>query len=165
MLRLYKLRSDFQYFHKCNYFIALQAAASLGHLRHGVLRRQLPRTDPQAGAAEEAQVPPDPNLHGLHRLPDHLLAGALPAPQQHSGETGHRYDDPPHTHLHVCQREKVITELVLRLTVCLIDIVQVSPARVLRDLPRHVDGLLHRLRLPGAGRVQRNLPPQLSHPV
>ena len=47
----------------------------------------------------------------------------------------------------------------------IIDKVQVSSARLLRDLPGHVDGLLHRLRLPGAGRVQRNLPPQLSHPV
>ena len=147
MSRLYKSRPDFQYFHKCKYFIALQAAASLGHLRHRVLRRQLPRTDPQAGAAEEAQVPPDPNLHGLHRLPDHLLAGALPAPQQHSGETGHRHDDPPHSHLHVCQRAEV------------------CPPGVLRDLPGHVDGLLHRLRLPGAGGVQCNLPPQLSHAV
>ena len=41
----------------------------------------------------------------------------------------------------------------------IIDIDQVSPARVLRDLPGHVDGLLHRLRLPGAGGVQCNLPP------
>ena len=151
MSRLYNPRSDFQYFHKCKYFIALQAAASLGHLRHRVLRRQLSRTDPQAGAAEEAQVPPDPNLHGLHRLPDHLLAGALPAPQQHSGETGHRHDDPPHSHLHVCQRATV--SRVGPHSLMILDIVQVSPARVLRDLPGHVDGLLHRLRLPGAGGV------------
>ena len=163
MLRLYKSLPEFQYFHKCKYFIALQAAASLGHLRHRVLRRQLPRTDPQAGAAEEAQVPPDPNLHGLHRLPDHLLAGALPAPQQHSGETGHRHDDPPHSHLHVCQRATV--SFSPQSSFFIIDIVQVCTEGVLRDLPGHVDGLLHRLRLPGAGGVQCNLPPELPHPV
>ena len=85
----------------------------LGHLRHGVLRCQLSRPDPEAGAEEEAEVPPDPDLHGLHCLPHHLLAGPLPAPQQYRRETGHRHDHPPHTHLHVCQRETVSTELVL----------------------------------------------------
>ena len=137
----------------------------LGYVRHCLLRCQLSRPHTEAGAEEEAEVPPHTDLHGLHRLPHHLLAGPLPAPQQYRGETSHRHDHPPHPHLHVCQREKVITELVLSLTVCLIDIVQVSPARVLRDLPGHVDGLLHRLRLPGAGGVQCNLPPELAHPV
>ena len=47
----------------------------------------------------------------------------------------------------------------------ILDIGQVSTARVLRDLPGHVDGLLHRLRLPGAGGVQCHLPPQLAHSV
>ena len=135
----------------------------LGYVRHCLLRCQLSRPHTEAGAEEEAEVSSHPDLHGLHGLPHHLLAGALPAPQQYRGETGHRHDHPPHPHLHVCQRATV--SFSPQSSFFIIDIVQVCTEGVLRDLPGHVDGLLHRLRLPGAGGVQCNLPPELPHPV
>ena len=84
-----------------------QSAARPGHVRHGLLRPQLPGPDPEGGAAPQAGIPPHPDLHGLIRLPHHLLARPLPSARQHRGETRHRHDDPPHPHLHVRQREAV----------------------------------------------------------